>query len=111
MRGARLNNNLELFTIFYYLADATRKMDHFNFLDKESCNNVVDAHGVLQKLKHLGDNKHVNVYQKPRKLLDWMVGHFSRPHDWVLDLCSGSSTSLAACMAYGRHCASLEIDL
>jgi DNA modification methylase len=66
---------------------------------------------MLQKLKHSGDNKPVKVYQKPRELLDWMVGHFSRPHDWVLDLCSGSGTGLASCMAYDRHCAAVEIDL
>jgi DNA modification methylase len=66
---------------------------------------------MLQKLKHSGDNKPVKVYQKPRELLDWMVGHFSRPDDWVLDLCSESGTGLASCMAYDRHCAAVEIDL
>jgi hypothetical protein len=79
--GARLNSNYELFTIFYHLANSKRKMDQFNFFEKKSRNNVVDADAVLQKLKHSGDNKPVNVYQKPRELLDWMVGHFSRPHE------------------------------
>jgi hypothetical protein len=59
---ARLDSNYELFTIFYDLANSTRKMDQFNFLEKESRNNVVDADAVLQKLKHSGDNKPVNVY-------------------------------------------------
>ena len=63
---ARLNNNFELFTIFYHSADGTRKMDQFNFLETESRNNVVDADSVLQKLKHSDDNKPVNIYQKPR---------------------------------------------
>jgi hypothetical protein len=67
---ARLNSNYELFAIFYYLADSTRKMDQLNFLEKKSCNNVVDADAVLQKLKHSRDNKSMNVYQKPRELLD-----------------------------------------
>jgi hypothetical protein len=88
--GARLNNNYELFAIFYHFADATRTMDQFQFLEKESRNNVVDADSVLQKLKHSRDDKLVNVYQKPKELLDWMVGHFSSPHEWVLDLCLGS---------------------
>jgi hypothetical protein len=60
--GARLNSNYELFTIFYHLANSTRKMDQFNFLEKESRNSVVDADVVLQKLKHSRDNKPVNVY-------------------------------------------------
>jgi hypothetical protein len=58
----RLNSNYELFTIFYHSADSTRKIDQFNFLEKESRNNVVDVDAVLQKLKHSGDNKPVNVY-------------------------------------------------
>jgi DNA modification methylase len=86
-------------------------MDQFNFLEKKSRNNIVDIDAVLQKFKYSGDKKLVNVYQKPRELLDWMVGHFSRPHDWVLDLCSGSGTGLASCMAYDRHCAAVKIDL
>jgi hypothetical protein len=74
---ARLNNNFELFTIFYHSTNRTRKMDQFNFLETESCNNIMDADSMLQKLKHLGDNKPVNVYKKPRELLNWMVGHLS----------------------------------
>jgi DNA modification methylase len=86
-------------------------MDQFNFHEKESCNNAVDANVMLQKLKHSGDNKLINVYQKPKELLDWIVGHYSRPHDLVLDLCSESGVGLAACIAYGRHCAAVEIGL
>jgi DNA modification methylase len=44
-------------------------------------------------------------------MLDWMVGHFSKSKDWVLDLFSRFGTGLAICMAYGRHCASIKIDL
>jgi DNA modification methylase len=77
----------------------------------ESRNKVVESDAILQKFKHAGDEKVINIYEKPRKLLDWMVGHFSKPKDWVLDLCSRSSTGLAACMAYGRYCALVKIDL
>jgi DNA modification methylase len=109
--GARLNNNFELFTIGFNSSDATRTMEQYNFLPTESRNNVVEADAVLQKFKHSEDENVINVYQKPRELLDWMVGNFSKPKDWVLDLCCGSGTGLAACMAYIRHCASVEIDL
>jgi hypothetical protein len=36
-------------------------------------------------------------------LIDLRIG-------WVLDLCFGSGTRLAAYMVYGRHCAFVEID-
>jgi hypothetical protein len=39
-----------------------------------------------------------------------MVGHFSRPKEWVMDLLSGSGTGLASCMAYGRHGVAIEVD-
>jgi hypothetical protein len=110
-REARLNNNFELFTIGFNSSDATRTMEQYNFLPTESCKNIVEANVVLQKFKHLGDEKVINIYQKPRELLDWMVGHFSKPKEWVLDLCSGSGIGLATCMAYGKYCASVKIDL
>jgi hypothetical protein len=108
--GARLNNNFELFTIGFHSTEGTRSMDHFNFGPNEPRGNVVYASAVTAKLKHSGDDKTVNVYQKPRALLDWMVTHFSFPRDWVMDLCSGSGTGLASSLALGRHCVAVEAD-
>ena len=52
----------------------------------------------------------MNVYQKPQELLEWMVGHFSRLGDWVMDLCSGLGTGLISSLAHGRHCVAIELD-
>ena len=108
--GARLNSNFELFTIGFHNGGGARSMDHFNFRPDEPRSNVIHTGAITAKLKHSGDDKTVNVYQKPRALLDWMVGHFSFPWDWTLDLCSGSGTGLASCLALGRHCVAVEID-
>lgn len=108
--GARLNSNYECFTIGFHSHDGKRSLDHFNFRADESRNNVVVVPGVTHKLKHNGDNKTINIYQKPRRLLDWMVNHFSQVGDWVVDLCSGSGTGLASSLALGRHCVAIEID-
>lgn len=108
--GPRLNSNFECFTIGFHSVDGGRSMDHFNFRTDESRNNVVVTPSVVAKLRHSGDNKVVNVYQKPRELLNWMVEHFSRPKEWVLDLCSGSGTGLVSSLALGRHCAAVELD-
>ena len=108
--GARLNSNYECFTIGFHSVDGTRTMEHFNFRPEESRNNVIVVPAVTSKLKHSGDDKYVNVYQKPHELLEWMVGHFSHPGDWVMDLCSGSSTGLIASLAHGRHCVAVELD-
>ena len=109
--GVRLNSNFELFTIGFHSADNVRSMDHFNFDANEIRSNVVQASAITSKLKHSGDNKIVNVYQKPRALLDWVVTHFSYIGDWVLDLCSGSGTGLASSLALGRHCVAVENDV
>jgi hypothetical protein len=39
-----------------------------------------------------------------------MVGHFSRPKEWVLNLLSSLDIGLTSCMAYGHHCATVEVD-
>jgi hypothetical protein len=108
--GARLHNNWEHVTIGFYSGEGGRGMEHYNFRDKENWRNVVTANAVSKKLLHSSDKKPINVYQKPRQLVDWMVGHWSWPGEWVLDLFSGSGTGLASCMAYGRHCVAVEDD-
>jgi DNA modification methylase len=39
-----------------------------------------------------------------------MVGHWSWPGEWVLDLFFGSGTGLASCMAYSHNCVAVEDD-
>ncbi|CAM6129466.1 unnamed protein product [Calypogeia fissa] len=109
-RGARLKSNFECFTIGFFSQDGKRSMEHFNFGPDECRNNVVTFFGVTTKLKHHGDNKVINIYQKPRRLLDWMVNHFSHVGDWVLDLCSGSGTGLAASLSLSKPCVVVELD-
>ena len=108
--GARLNNNFECFTIGFHLLDGGRVLNHFNFWTDESQNNVVRFRAVTSKLKHSGDSKTVNVYQKPRDLLNWMVNHFSLPGNWVLDLCASSGIGLVSALSLGRHCVAVEED-
>lgn len=108
--GPRLNSNFELFTIGFHSQEGVRTMDHFNFDPNEDRDNVIVVPAVIGKLKHSGDRKTINIYQKPRALLDWMVGHYSYVGDWILDLCAGSGTGLASALALGRHCVAVEID-
>jgi hypothetical protein len=37
-----------------------------------------------------------------------MVGHWSWPPEWVLDLFSGFGIGLTSCMAYCRNCVSVD---
>lgn len=108
--GPRLNSNCELFTIGFHNLDGGRSMEHFNFSSDENRDNVIMKPAITAKLKHTRDGKMVNVYQKPRGVLDWMVSHFSLVGDWVLDLCSGSGTGLASALSLGRHCIVVEKD-
>jgi DNA modification methylase len=85
-------------------------MEHYNFWEKKNHGNVVTAKAISKKLLHSSDGKSINIYQKPWKLVDWMVGHWSWPREWVLDLLSGSKTWLTSCMAYSRNCVAMEED-
>jgi DNA modification methylase len=86
-------------------------MEHYNFWEKINHSIVITANAVSKKMLHSSDGKPINVYQKPRKLVDWMVGHWSWPGKWVLDLFSGSSIGLSSCIAYGRNYVVVEEDL
>lgn len=101
-----MNSNQECFTIGFHSQEGKRIPEHFNFETNESRNNVVVCPAVL-KLKHNGDNKAVNFYQKLRKLLDWEVSHFSHIG---YDIYSCLGTGLAASLALGRHCVAVEIN-
>ena len=79
--GARLHNNWEHFTIGFFSGEGGRGMEYYNFWEKENHSNVVTANAVSKKMLHYSDNKPINVYQKPRKLVDWMVGHWSWPEE------------------------------
>ncbi len=110
--GPRLNFQYEPWTIGLGGKDdnQVRSMEHFVFGPKEGRSNVVDALTVTHKKKSVLDGKPINVYQKPRKLLNWFVEHFSQKGDWVLDLFAGSGTGTLSALAYGRHCVAVEID-
>jgi hypothetical protein len=109
--GARLTSNWEMFTVRFHNLAGPRTIDNFNFRKEEEHRNYVEFNAILTgKIKHSGDLFPVNVYQKPRGLLDYMVGHYSWLNEWMLDLFSGSGTWLASCMAYGQHCVDVELD-
>jgi hypothetical protein len=60
--GARLHNNWKHFTIGFFSRDGGRGMEHFNFREKESHNNVVIANIVSKKMMYSSDGKPINVY-------------------------------------------------
>ena len=81
---------------FHNLA-GPRTIDNFNFRKEEECRNYVEFNAILiGKLKHSRDFYPVNVYQKPRGLLDYLVGHYTWLGEWVLDLFAGSGSGLAS---------------
>ena len=63
-----------------------------------------------QKLVDVVGNEVVNKAQKPVRLLQQLVEHFSQPDDNILDLCSGTATTAVACMLTNRNCVSFDKD-
>ena len=109
--GARLQSQWEPFTVGFGTSDGTgRSMMHYCFQPKENRSNVVERLTINAKTKSSLDDEVINEYQKPRKLLNWMVRHFSRKGDWVLDLCSGSGTGMLSALSFGRNVVGVEMD-
>ena len=71
-----------------------------NFWECPSPSKMMDPHG----------NVVVNKAQKPVRLLQNLIEHFSQPDDKVLDLCSGTGTTAIACMLTNRNCVSMDKD-
>jgi hypothetical protein len=91
----------------------TKYMENFNIQTVEKRMNMVECNVdiLTSKLKHSGDGLLVNLYQKTKGLLDWMVGYFSWLRQWVLDLFFGFGARLASCMAYIWHYVVMEIEI
>lgn len=75
--------------------DKSRRDQFFNFQPQESRQNFILAKpapykGIVYKM---GTNEPINPCQKPlMQLMDYLITHFSRPGNWVLDLCAGTGT-------------------
>ena len=109
--GARLHSQWEPFTIGFGTSDGTGRLKaHYCFKKEDNRSNVVEFLTVNTKTKSSLDDRTINEYQKPRKLLNWMIKNFSRRNDWVLDLCSGSGTGMLSALSFGRNVVGVEID-
>lgn len=108
-----LNKNFEVFTIGFHFNGGSRLSNHFVGFENSRWNqgNVICAEPVVSKIKHSGDNKIVNLQQKPRCVMNWILEHFSFEKDWVLDLCTGSGTMLCSALALARNCVAVDNDV
>ena len=48
--------------------------------------------------------------QKPVKLYEWILEHYAKPGDKILDPMAGSGSCLVACHNKGYECTGFEID-
>ncbi|KAH7404473.1 hypothetical protein KP509_15G027200 [Ceratopteris richardii] len=99
----------ECITVGYYDEVSKRRVrEHCN---ENGISNVLMFPAVTKKLRHVaGDMTLVNPYQKPRKLIMRLLQLFSNDDDWVLDLFSGTGTTLACSLNMFRHCIAMEKD-
>lgn len=54
--------------------------------------------------------KKIHPTQKPVKLYEWLLAHYAKPGDKILDTHVGSASSLIACHNYGFDYIGFEID-
>jgi DNA modification methylase len=55
-------------------------------------------------------NVSLNPCQKPMRLMIELIEKFSKQGEMILDLCSGTGTTVVACAVTNRSCTSLETD-
>eukprot|EP01018_Ginkgo_biloba_P038480 Gb_37443 [translate_table: standard] len=98
----------------YWTKDGEQCPQMINFKDGVDYNSILSYNAVVKKLKHMDKDSHgeiVNPYQKPQSLINYLIDMFSNEGDWVLDLFSGSGTTIACSLKKGRNCISVEKDL
>lgn len=83
----------EYFIIIYINKQKKRMMEHYYFKKTESRRtwvtySIPTGSEVVKRNKDSG--VWLNPCQKPLALMDWIITHFSKKGDWVLDLCAGT---------------------
>jgi hypothetical protein len=69
--------------------DGKRDAGHLNYLQGERRTNVMTYPHCSMKVKISGGELPVNACQKPVYMLKYLVDHYTKPGDWILDLFSG----------------------
>lgn len=88
-----MQNSHEHIILGYINSNKKRHMDHFNFDNNDSRLTVVKFRvpaGDELIRKSSTSKILLNPCQKPLSLMKWIVRHFSKPKDYVLDLCAGT---------------------
>ncbi|KAL3695628.1 hypothetical protein R1sor_009704 [Riccia sorocarpa] len=108
--GPRPVINQEYFSVGFWSVDGKMSMKHFGNSDSKSQPHTgIVAPAATYKVE-LPDGDVANVYQKSQKVITQLIEDYSKPGDWVLDLCSGSGTTLVCALLAGRNCIAVEKD-
>lgn len=62
------------------------------------------------KLRASGQESRIHPTQKPVKLYEWLLAHYAKPGDKILDTHVGSASSLIACHELGFNYVGFELD-
>jgi hypothetical protein len=93
--GPRLSSVVEVILLVYMRAACSegasngRSMLHYNYEANEARGNCLQFPAVRVFARNTAGHK-VNAAQKPIDLLRFIVKHWSRTGDWVMDICSGT---------------------
>jgi len=94
-QGPRLASMVEVILLVYLRtvssspAPAGRSMEHYNYEKAEPRPNLIKFQAVSKFAKYANGHR-VNPAQKPLDLLRYIIHHFSKESEWVLDICSGT---------------------
>lgn len=91
------------------------KMNGDNFMnDAELAWNSGKGNNKIFKHAYIGrynpEPKRIHPTQKPTALYDWLLHHYAKPNDLILDTHMGSGSSRIACQKGGLNFTGFEID-
>lgn len=90
--GPRLQSVCEhLLFCYFQSSSSVDPMSFYNFSHDEPRLNHFEFDVETKKIPHPDKNNcYLNPTQKPQDLLEYLVTHFSKDNDLILDLCSGT---------------------
>jgi len=97
--GSHLTGVVEAAILCYHHPQRGRPKSLYNYAaDEGRPNNFTTSRYKL--FKRSGGKGNVNPAQKSLELMTHLVTHFSRPGEWVLDLCSGTGDASFSCILF-----------
>ena len=103
-------NNYSLPPTKHFVVWDKKQPDGVTFAQAEIAWTSFQGTSKVYRLSSNGQSDRIHPTQKPVKLYEWLLTHYAKPGDKILDTHVGSASSLIACHNLGYEYIGFEID-